>query len=210
MIKASRMFRCLKTKLFLSILICLVFSNAYAGDSTEAIKITINDILNILNDPVLKKTEKTDERKNLLHKFLKKSFDEEEFARRSLKGHWDKLTDGQRKEFSTIFIDLLESTYFDRIDDYVKGVKDFSSENITFENEKVKGRFAVVETKINIGSTRCIPVDYRMINKNDKWVVCDMVIEGVSIVKNYRAQFNEILANNSFNELMLRLKNKKN
>ncbi len=202
-------YRCLKTKLFLSVFIFIFCSYAYAGDATDSMKITIYNIIEILNDPALKVIEKTDERKSLLHKVLKTSFDEEEFARRSLKGHWDKLTDAQRNEFVNVFINLLESTYFEMIDDYVKSVKTFSSKNISILNEKVKGRFAVVETKINIGNNGCIPVDYRMINKNNKWVVCDMVIEGVSIVKNYRAQFNEILANNSFKELLLRLKAKK-
>ena len=70
-------------------------------------------------------------------------------------------------------------------------------------------RFAVVETKVDIGNNGGVLVDYRMINKNQKWVVCDLVIEGVSIVKNYRAQFNEVLANSSFNDLLLRLKGKK-
>ena len=180
-----------------------------AGEVTERIRNTLNKIINTLNDPELKKDEMTDQRKGALHQVLKESFDEEEFARRSLKGHWVRLSEAERKEFASVFVDLLETTYFEKIDSYAKGVDHFSSEDITYINEKVRGRFAVVETKVNIGNNGCVRVDYRMINKNEEWVVCDLVIEGVSIVKNYRAQFNEVLANSSFNDLLLRLKAKK-
>ena len=198
-----------KTVVFLFLILVCYASFVYAGEATERIRTTLGKIINILNDPELKKIEMTDQRKSALHQVLKESFDEEEFARRSLKGHWVKLSEAERKEFASVFIDLLETTYFEKIDSYVKGVEHFSSENITYINEKVMGRFAVVETKVKINNDGCVRVDYRMINKNKEWVVCDLVIEGVSIVKNYRAQFNEVLANSSFNDLLIRLKGKK-
>jgi len=201
--------RFLKTAVLLFLIMVCYTSFVYAGEVTERIRNTLNKIINVLNDPELKKVEMIEQRKSVLHQILKESFDEEEFARRSLKGHWVKLSEAERKEFASVFIDLLETTYFDRIDAYAKGVEHFSSENITYINEKVMGRFAVVETKIKISNNGCVSVDYRMINKNKEWVVCDLVIEGVSIVKNYRAQFNEVLANSSFNDLLLRLKAKK-
>ena len=201
--------RFLKTAAFLFLILVCYTSFVYAGEVTERIRNTLNIIINTLNDPELKKVEMTDQRKSALHQVLKESFDEEEFARRSLKGHWAKLSEAERKEFASVFIDLLETTYFEKIDAYAKEVENFSSENITYINEKVMGRFAVVETKVKISNDGCVLVDYRMINKNKEWVVCDLVIEGVSIVKNYRAQFNEVLANSSFNDLLLRLKAKK-
>jgi phospholipid transport system substrate-binding protein len=201
--------RFLKTAVFLFLILVCYTSFVYAGEVTERIRNTLNKIINTLNDPELKKDEMTDQRKGALHQVLKESFDEEEFSRRSLKGHWVKLSEAERKEFASVFIDLLETTYFEKIDSYVKGVEHFSSENITYINEKVMGRFAVVETKVKISNDGCVRVDYRMINKNEEWVVCDLVIEGVSIVKNYRAQFNEVLVNSSFNDLLLRLKAKK-
>jgi len=201
--------RFLKTAVFLFLILVCYTSFVYAGEVTERIRTTLERIINTLNDPELKKIEMTDQRKSALHQVLKDSFDEEEFARRSLKGYWAKLSEAERKEFASVFIDLLETTYFEKIDAYAKEVEHFSSENITYINEKVMGRFAVVETKIKISNDGCVRVDYRMINKNGKWVVCDLVIEGVSVVKNYRAQFNEVLLNSSFNDLLLRLKSKK-
>ena len=198
-----------KTVVFLFLILVCYASFVYAGEVTERIITTLNKIIYTLNDPELKKIEMTDQRKSALHQILKESFDEEEFARRSLKGHWGKLSEAERKEFASVFIDLLKTIYFEKIDAYAKGVEHFSSENITYINEKVMGRFAVVETKVEISNSGCVRVDYRMINKNEKWVVCDLVIEGVSIVKNYRAQFNEVLANSSFNDLLIRLKAKK-
>ena len=204
------MIRFIKTAAFLFLILGCYNSFVYAGEPTERIRNTLNKIINTLNDPELKKDEMTGQRKSALHQVLKESFDEEEFARRSLKGHWVKLSEAERKEFASVFIDLLEATYFEKIDDYVKKVENFSSKDISYVDEKVMdNKFAVVATKINIGNNGCVTVDYRMINKNEKWVVCDLVIEGVSIVKNYRAQFNEVLVNSSFNDLLLRLKAKK-
>jgi len=194
--------------LLLSILVCCS-SFVYAGEVTERIRTTLEKIINTLNDPVLKKDEMSDQRKSALHQVLKEVFDEEEFARRSLKGNWGNLSETERKEFTIVFTDLLETTYFDKIETYVKEAENFSSANISYVNEKIMGRFAVVGTKINIGNNGCFAVDYRMIKKNENWVVCDLVIEGVSIVKNYRAQFNEVLVNSSFSDLILRLKAKK-
>ena len=201
--------RFLKTSLFLFVILVCCSSLVCAGEVTVRIRTTLEKFINILNDPELKKDEMADQRKSALHQVLKDSFDEEEFASRSLKGHWGKLSEAERKEFASVFIDLLKTTYFEKIDAYAKGVEHFSSENITYINEKVMGKFAVVETKVEISNNGFVRVDYRMINKNEKWVVCDLVIEGVSIVKNYRAQFNEVLANSSFNDLLIRLKGKK-
>ena len=202
--------RFLKTTVLLFLILACCSSFVCAGEVTDQIRTTLEKIINTLNDPELKKEEMADQRKNALHQILKESFDEEEFARRSLKGHWGKLSEAEKKEFASVFIDLLETTYFEKIDAYVKEVEIFSSENISYINEKVMdNKFAVVGTKISIGNNACVTVDYRMIRKNEKWVVCDLVIEGVSIVKNYRAQFNEVLANSSFNDLLLRLKGKK-
>ena len=202
--------RFLKTAVFLFLILACCSSFVYAGEATERIRTTLERVVNILNDPELKKVDLAEQRRSALHQVLNESFDKEEFARRSLKGHWGKLSEAERKEFSSVFIDLLETTYFEKIDTYVKEVEIFSAKNISYINEKVMdNKFAVVETKISIGNNGCVTVDYRMINKNEKWVVCDLVIEGVSIVKNYRAQFNEVLANSSFNDLLIRLKSKK-
>ena len=201
--------RLLKTAVLLFLILACYSSFVYAGEVTERIRTTLDKIINTLNDPELKKDEMTDQRKNSLHQILKETFDEEEFARRSLKGHWGKLSEAEKKEFASVFIDLLETMYFEKIDAYIKEAENFSSANISYINEEIRGRFAQVKTKINIGNNGGVPVDYRMINKNEKWVVCDLVIEGVSIVKNYRAQFNEVLVNSSFNDLLLKLKAKK-
>ncbi len=201
--------RFLKTALLLFLILVCFSSLVYAGEVTERIRTTLDKIINILNDPELKKDEMTEQRKSVLHQVLKESFDEEEFARRSLKGHWGKLSEAEKKEFASVFIDLLETTYFEKMDAYIKEAENFSSANISYINEEIRGRVAQVKTKIDIGNNGGVAVDYRMINKNENWMVYDLIIEGVSIVKNYRAQFNEVLANSSFNDLLLRLKAKK-
>ena len=108
-----------------------------------------------------------------------------------------------------LFSDLLEQTYFEKIDTYLEKSENFSEKNIVYLKETIKGNYAVVGTKIITGNGSLeIPVHYRLKNTQCNWLVCDIAIEGVSIVVNYRTQFNEILANSSFKELLERLRSK--
>lgn len=114
-----------KTALLLFLILVCYSSLVYAGEATERIRTTLDKIINTLNDPELKKDDMTEQRKSVLHQILKESFDEEEFARRSLKEHWGKLSEAERKEFASVFIDLLETMYFEKIDAYIKEAETF-------------------------------------------------------------------------------------
>jgi len=182
---------------------------AAPGPVTDSLKGTLDKIIDVLKDPSLKKPGKEDERKNILLKLVKERFDEEAFAMRALGVHWRKRTKEEKQEFVEIFSDLLERTYLKKIDDYLAKAGNFSGKNIVYLNETVKGRYVVVSTKIITGDDAKIPVLYLFTNKQGNWLAVDIAIEGVSLVKNYRAQFKEILANSSFKELITKLKSKK-
>ncbi|MBW2002605.1 MAG: ABC transporter substrate-binding protein [Deltaproteobacteria bacterium] len=181
---------------------------AAPGSVTDSLKGTLDKIVDVLNDPSLKTSGKENERKNTLLKLVKERFDEEAFARRALGVHWKKRTKEEKQEFVEIFSDLLERTYLKKIDDYLAKAGNFSGKNIAYLNETVKGRYVIVKTKVIVNDETQIPVLYLFTNKQGNWLAVDIAIEGVSLVKNYRAQFKEILANSSFAELIDKLKSK--
>jgi phospholipid transport system substrate-binding protein len=194
----------------LFVLMVLLSSAAWAGPGpvTESLKGTLNQVIEVLNDPSLKAPGKENERRNSLLKLVKERFDEEAFAMRALGVHWQKRTKEEKREFIEIFSDLLERTYLKKIDDYLAKAESFSEKNILYLNETVRGRYVVVETNVITNKDTQIPVHYLFRNKNGNWLAVDIAIEGVSLVKNYRAQFEEILARSSFKELIAKLKSK--
>jgi phospholipid transport system substrate-binding protein len=193
---------------FVSLLILLMSSVVWAGAATDQLKTTLGQIIQVLNDSSLKANNRVNERKNILMKLVRERIDEEEFSRKVLGAYWQDRTEAEKQEFIETFRELLERTYFERLDTYLAKSETFSEENIHYIKEKVKGKYAVVVTEISVGEDSRLPVHYRFINRKDNWLICDIAIEGVSLAKNYRAQFSEIIANSSFEELIKRLKNK--
>jgi len=185
-----------------------ICSAAWGGAITDQLKGSIDQIIEVLNDSSLRTPEKYNKRVDILGKLVREMLDETEIAKRALGKHWKQRTKEEKQEFIKVFSKLLEQTYFNKIDTYLEKSGSFSAENIVYLNEKVGERYAVIETKVKIDNDAEIPVHYRLKNQNCCWLVCDIAIEGVSIVKNYRVQFYEILANSSFEELIQKLKSK--
>ena len=194
----------------LFVLIVLLSAATWAGPKpvTGYLKETLDQIIEVLNNPSLKTPDKENERRDILLKLIKERFDEEAFAMRALGVHWRKRTKEERQEFVEVFSDLLERTYLKKIDAYLAKAGSFSEKNILYLNETVKGRYVVVETNVITNKDTKIPIHYLFKSKQSNWLVCDVAIEGVSLAKNYRAQFKEILANSSFKELIDKLKSK--
>jgi phospholipid transport system substrate-binding protein len=172
-----------------------------AADPMEAIKQTTDKILSIVTNPALKTPSKTEEREKLLHQAVYERFDWEEVARRSLATHWAKRTAEEKKEFIHLFSELLERTY-------LKKVEDYSGEKVLYEGETKEGDYATVKVKIITKKEKDIPVEYRLKKEGNHWFIYDVSIEGVSLVNNYRTQFNSILLQSSYEELVKRLREK--
>jgi phospholipid transport system substrate-binding protein len=122
-------------------------------------------------------------------------------SRRSLGRHWAQRSEQEKKEFVRLFGQLLERTYIDKVEGY-------SGEKVNYLGERVDGDYAEVEVKIVTKKNTEIMVLYKLRTRDQKWWVYDMVIEGVSLVNNYRTQFTDILAKSSFEGLMKKLKEK--
>jgi phospholipid transport system substrate-binding protein len=186
---------------FILFFIALSFAaSAQAGEPTEQVKETTDKILSILNDRVLKNPEKAEARRKMVWEAVDERFDWEELARRSMGPHWAKLSSPEeRKEFIGLYSSLLRRTYLHRVDEY-------SGEKVRYEQERIDGDYASVQVRIMTAKGREIPAAYRLRKKGGDWRVYDIQVEGVSLVNNYRAQFNSILVRSSIEELFKILK----
>jgi len=174
---------------------------AAAGLPTDQLKGAIDRVVKVLEDPSLKSEDRRADRRRAVRKIADEIFDFPEIARRSLARHWTPLTDRQRAEFVSLFSDLLERSYISKIELY-------GGEKIAYGTERIDGDLAVVPTRIIAKNGTDVPVDYRMLKRGDKWLVYDVNIEGVSLVSNYRTQFNKIIQTASYNELVQKLRTK--
>jgi phospholipid transport system substrate-binding protein len=128
-------------------------------------------------------------------------FDFNEMARLSLSRHWSAQSPREQEEFVRLFSDLLERSYLSTIENY-------AGERITFLGESINGSYAQVRSRITTDRRVEISIDYRLIERADRWEVYDVVLDNVSLVSNYRSQFNSIIRTASFGELLARLRSK--
>jgi phospholipid transport system substrate-binding protein len=174
---------------------------AWAGAPTDQLKAQIDRAVKILDDPELKKEGKQRERRGAVRQVANDIFDFSETAKRSLARHWAPRTPAERDEFVALFTDLLERSYISKIELY-------GGEKIRFVGEAVDSDGAVVRTRLVTKQGTEIPIDYRMLARGDKWLVYDVLIEGVSMISNYRTQFNKIITTSSYQELVKKMKSK--
>jgi phospholipid transport system substrate-binding protein len=174
---------------------------ALAGVPTDQLKVEVERVIQTLEDPALQGEDKAGQRRQRVRGIADGIFDWTETARRSLARHWQPLTDAQRQEFVRLFGDLLERSYVSKIELY-------GGEKVVYVSEVVDGDQALVRTKVITRQGTELPVDYRMLRRGDRWLVYDVVLEGVSLVGNYRTQFNKIIQTASFEELLAKLRAK--
>jgi phospholipid transport system substrate-binding protein len=186
----------------LSVLIIFVLSiPVYAGVPMTTAEASVNRVLDVLRDAKLKSPAAKEIKKEKLRIIYKGMFDEIEFSKRTLTRNWNKFSPAERVEFVKLFEQILEKSYIDKILDYSNEKVDFYKESMLSDNQ------AEIQTKI-ITSSKEIPIFYRMILKDSKWKVYDVVVENVSLVQNYRTQFNDILGKNTPEQLLEILRKK--
>lgn len=189
--------RTYRTALASALVLVLTAPLAWAGAPTDQLKSRVDEVLKILDDPALK--DKPAERRAQVRKIAEEIFDYPDTARRALGAHWNARTPQEREEFTKMFGDLLDRAYISKIDLY-------QGEKVKWVGETVDGSDAVVKTTIVTKSGNDVPVDYRMHLKDGGWRVYDVVIEGVSLVSNYRTQFNKIVQTESYDSLIQKLR----
>ena len=184
------------------LMLCLILPlQLHAEKPLETVQVQVNKLLDVLSDPTLKAESESETEKKKIWAIVDSIFDYTALSRRSLGRNWKRLNPDQQKEFTYLFRRLLGNLYMDRIMTY-------TDEKVIFIKEKVFSKNkAEVESKI-ITKSKEIPISYRMILKNDSWGVYDVVIEGVSLVRNYRSQFKSILKDKTSSDLLRILREK--
>ena len=184
-----------------SALVLALLSPAWAGAPTDTLREYTEAVQKVLDDPALKSDDRRHERRAAVRKLATEAFDVQETARRALGPHWQQRTPAEREEFVQLFADLLERTYIAKIDLY-------GGERLKFTDERVDGDSAVVRAKVTTKQGAEVPVEGRMHKRADRWLIYDVAIENISLVANYRAQFDRIIRTSSFSELVKRLRNR--
>jgi phospholipid transport system substrate-binding protein len=181
--------------------VVLTSTTADAGLPTDQIKSTVDEAVMVLKDPRLKPTAKLKERRDQLRQILFSRFDFTEMAKRALGSNWRRRTPQEQEEFIRLFTDVLERAYADIIESY-------SDEKIVYVYERVDGTFADVASKILTSRGEEYSINYKVHLISNEWKVYDVVAENISLVNNYRSQFNRVISNASYEELVRRLRDK--
>jgi phospholipid transport system substrate-binding protein len=178
--------------------------SAWAADSPlEMIRSAINRVIPILQDPAYQGEDRRQERIDKVWQTVEPHFDLQELAQRALGVHWRERTEEQRREFVQLFTALIEKTYSSALTRYTSDVQ------FLFDQERVDGNFAEVDTRLlNSSLDKTFPIRYQLHRVGGRWLIYDVVIEHVSLVRNYRTQFHRILSQSSYEDLVQNIKNK--
>ena len=191
-----------RTALACSLLLVLVAARDAAGGApTDQLRTQVDRVLKLLEDPGLKAPDKAKDRRVAVRKVAEDIFDFGETAKRSLGRHWAARTQEEKDEFVKLFGDLLERSYISKIELY-------GGEKIQYIGDKIEGETSIVQSKLLTKAGGEVPIEYRMLKKGERWLVYDVVIEGVSLIANYRTQFNKIIQTSSFQELVKKMKSR--
>ncbi|OQY48946.1 MAG: hypothetical protein B6240_04165 [Desulfobacteraceae bacterium 4572_87] len=179
----------------------LLAAPCLGGAPTDGIKKTTDRILVIVSDPALKGPENLKKRGQLIRQAVDEQFNWEAMTQRSLARHWRGRTEAEKKEFIELFGKLLERAYLDKVGSY-------SGEKVIYVGETIDGKYGTVTAKILTHSRTEVEVRYRLKKTNGDWRVYDISVEGVSLVNNYRKQFNSIILRSSYDDLVAKLREK--
>jgi len=185
----------------LMLLLVLVSAHgAWAGPPTEQLREGVDRVFKILRDPELKGDTQTTQRRIAISKVAVEIFDFGDMAKRALGQHWVQRTPAERGEFVRLFTDLIQRAYVAKVDQHA------AVTTMTFRGETVDDDYAVVQTTIPLTNGSKMPLDYRMHSTGDRWQVYDISIDGISLVANYRAQFNKVIRTSSYPALVTKLR----
>jgi phospholipid transport system substrate-binding protein len=198
-----------------SILLVVAFvfgawSPAAAGVATDRLRPAVDEILRVVNDPAMKAPAKRHVRRAAIRRVLEDMIDFREAARRALGPHWRERTAAERAEFVGLFSELVLLSYTASIDDLSREktvmLDLFCGERVDYLSELVEDGAATVRTRLVRRDRPDVPVDYRMHAVGPRWLVYDVIVEGASLVANYRAQFHAVIKTASYSELVARIR----
>ncbi len=172
---------------------------AWAGAPTDQLRDGVDRVFKILRDPEMAGDANATQRRKAILAAASTIFDFSEMAKRSLGQHWTERTPAERTQFTALFTDLLQHSYISKVDQH-------GSAKIVFGDERVEGEYAAVRTSIPLSNGGQMPLEYRMHRANARWQVYDISMDGISLLSNYRAQFNKVIRIDSYAVLVTKLK----
>ena len=175
-------------------LVLALATNGWAGAPTDQLRAYTDQILKVLENPGLSLPEK----RAAVRRLASEVFDTMETAQRVLGQHWQQRTPAERESFAKLFANLLEQTYIARIDEY-------GGERLTYVSEQVDGERGVVRARIVTNKGTEVPVESRLLLKGERWLIYDILIENLSLISNYRSQFDRVIRSSGYPELVKRL-----
>lgn len=198
-----RLFSMTRLVILTGLCLALLSSAALASPARDSLSSSVNRILETLKDPGYRETATRPALRAKVENEIRTIFDFEEFSARTVGANWPDFNPDQKSRFVDAFADLLRATYLDKIDGY-------NGEEIAYTGElaSAKGDKIEVQTAVTLKDKKVVPVSYRMLEKNGRWVVYDVIIEGVSLVKNYRSQFQDIMTKGTPDQLIDRVRAK--
>ena len=173
---------------------------AAAPDPTEELRPFVDKVIGLLSDQALQGKENSSKRWDKVMTVAHERFDFEEMSRRVLGAQWRQLSSAEQGQFVDLFTKLLEHAYIGKIEDY-------SKQKVVFKGQRIKDDRAQVETEL-VDKDMVLPVFYIMILKNNDWMVYDIVVEGVSLIRNYMEQFREIIRKDGYAALVKQVEDK--
>jgi phospholipid transport system substrate-binding protein len=197
------MLRCLVAVLIQVFCVIVLPWTAEAGMPLDELKSTVDKITAILDDKVLRESLSREALVEKLKDVSRDRFDWEEIAKRSLGMYWKDRSEAEKMEFTGLLKNLLLNSYLTKILD------NYSGQSVIFDKEIInESNLAQVESRIVNKADKSIVIGARLMKKGDTWMVYDLIIEGVSSLKNYRAQFYDIIRQSSYSDLVKRLRDK--
>jgi len=172
-------------------------SDAWAGQPTDQLRTYTDQVLKVLQSPNMTLPQ----RREAVRSLAEQVFDVTETARRALGQHWQQRTPAERDEFVKLFANLLEQTYISRIGE-------FGGEKLTYVSEQIDGDRAIVRARVTTKNGSDVPVESRLLQKDNRWLIYDILVENLSLISNYRSQFDRVIRTTSYEELVKRLRTK--
>jgi phospholipid transport system substrate-binding protein len=187
----------LRIMLLIAVFVLGFGMDVWAGAPTDQVRSYTDRVQKVLGDPALNLTQ----RREAVRVLAAEAFDTTEIAQRALGVHWQQRTPAEREQFVKLFANLLEQTYVSRIDEY-------GGEHLEYVDEQVDGDKATVRARVITSKGTEVSVESRVIQKGDRWLIYDILVENLSLVSNYRSQFDRVIRTTSYEELVKRLKTK--
>ena len=179
----------------IAVLVLGLASDAWAGQPTDQLRAYTDQVLKVLQNPALSLPE----RREVVRHLAEEVFEVSETAKRALGPHWLQRTPAEREEFVKLFANLLEQTYIARIGE-------FGGEQLMYVSEQIDGDRAIVRARITTKKGAEVPVESRLLQKDNRWLIYDILVENLSLISNYRSQFDRVIRTTSYEELVKRLK----